>query len=138
VALPNRRGDWLRGHALHTLAGHQVELRAPKAVTPSRNPMLPTFRAPHGPSHDPSPPIAQGPQRLLKCLPKMKNSPLVIAGGFFVSGDATALATNSRLGGSIIRRLPADVLKSAHAVARFPLSIPQIAEEFLNDRNSRK
>ena len=28
VALPNRRGDWQFGHAVHTLAGHQVELRA--------------------------------------------------------------------------------------------------------------
>ena len=28
VALPNRRGGWQRGHALHTLAAHQVELRA--------------------------------------------------------------------------------------------------------------
>jgi hypothetical protein len=59
-------------------------------------------------------------------VPIKKFAPGVTAGGFFVSGDATALATNSRLGGYPIRRRPADVLTLARALSHFPLSIPQI------------
>jgi|ERR1700722_16359931 len=36
-------------------------------------------------------------------------------------------AASQQFGGAVIRRLLADYITSAHTVARFPLSVPQIA-----------